>query len=227
MKSRGGLFFRLFKKERSLFIAWEGPGGGGEDLRLNKVKFRRFSFSLRKHPFLLALRRWGSFARNVPSLQANFPLKWSPTEVIPPNIRDPPLMSSFPKQIWVVPWILPKFSVTPAFWVLSYLTDPPFCSSKNQVIPAPPPPPPQAVNNDRFLILRTAPHYLNAWNRLLSTRKVTLWRRSEVRLCPQATNISPNSNGRATQFMWVPHRVKTTDSDCEFPCQLLQEPPGP
>ena len=24
-------------------------------------------FSLRKHPFLLALRRWGRFARNVPS----------------------------------------------------------------------------------------------------------------------------------------------------------------
>ena len=64
MKSRGGLFFRLFKKERSLFIAWEGRG---EDLRLNKVKFRRFPFSLRKHPFLLALRRWGRFARNVPS----------------------------------------------------------------------------------------------------------------------------------------------------------------
>ena len=25
--------------------------------------------------------------------------------------------------------------------------------------------------------------------------------------------------------MWVPHRVKTTESDCEFPCQLLQERP--
>ena len=24
-------------------------------------------YSLRKHPFLLALRRWGRFARNVPS----------------------------------------------------------------------------------------------------------------------------------------------------------------
>ena len=70
MKSRGGLFFRsFFKKERSLFITrgGGGGGGGGEDLRLNKVKFSRFPFSLRKHPFLLALRRWGRFARNVPS----------------------------------------------------------------------------------------------------------------------------------------------------------------
>jgi len=27
-KSRGGLFFRFFKKERSLFIAWGIDGGG-------------------------------------------------------------------------------------------------------------------------------------------------------------------------------------------------------
>ena len=29
MKSRGGLFFRFFKKEWSLFIARGGGGGGG------------------------------------------------------------------------------------------------------------------------------------------------------------------------------------------------------
>ena len=33
------------------------------DLTLETSKY----ISLRKHPFLLALRRWGRFARNVPS----------------------------------------------------------------------------------------------------------------------------------------------------------------
>ena len=41
-----------------------------QPLMLQKIcrqSFRYVTFSLRKYPFLLALRRWGRFARNVPS----------------------------------------------------------------------------------------------------------------------------------------------------------------
>ena len=58
----------------------------------------------------------------------------------------PPPISSFSKQIWVVPPLNPTK-------VFSY---PPFCSPKKQVIPPkilppPPSPNPQAINIDRFL----------------------------------------------------------------------------
>ena len=98
-------------------------GSGGEDLGLNKVQFSRF-------PLWMLLQ--------------------------PPNnvwwlLRFPPSRSSFSKQIWVVPlWILPKFPAIPPFG-FSVMTDPPFCSPKNQVFPpkilrSP------AINNDRSLI---------------------------------------------------------------------------
>ena len=49
-------------------------------------------------------------------------------------------------------WILPKFSVIPAFGLL-VTTDFQFCSPKNQVIPLKSSlPPSQAINNDRSLI---------------------------------------------------------------------------
>ena len=99
-----------------------------EDLGLNKVKFSRS------------------------------PCECYFTEVIPPLItfddfRDPPPMSSFSKQIWVVPPLNPsKVFNDLLFWVLSYDWSP-FCTPKNQVIPQKNPPPP-AINNDRSLRIK-------------------------------------------------------------------------
>ena len=69
-------------------------------------------------------------------------------EVIPPNnfwwLSRSPLMSSFYKQIWVVPPLnSSKVFGDPPFWVLSYDWSP-FCSPKDQVIlPKILPPPPR------------------------------------------------------------------------------------
>ena len=91
------------------------PGeGAAEDLGLNKVKFSRFP--------LLILLKWNATY-----------LKWFPLITFD-DFRDPPPppMSSFSKQILVVPPLNP--SVIPPFG-FSVTTDPLFCSPKNQVIP--------------------------------------------------------------------------------------------
>ena len=94
-----------------------GGGGGAADLGLNKVKFSR------------------SHLWNVTSLT------WSPLITFDDFGDPPPPMSSFSKQIWVVPPLnSSKGFSDPPFWVLSYDWSP-FCSPKNQVIPLNPPPP--------------------------------------------------------------------------------------
>ena len=82
-------------RDRSLFIA--GGGGRGEDLGLNKVKFSRSPLWMLVH--------WSDPPNNV----------WWPS-------RSPhPHMSSFSKEIWVVPPLNPsKVFSDPHFWVLSY-----------------------------------------------------------------------------------------------------------
>ena len=70
----------------------------------------------------------------------------------PPPPPPPATISSFSKQIWVVPYLNPSkvFSDSP-FWVLSYDWCP-FFSPQNQVIPPKILPPlPQAIINDRSL----------------------------------------------------------------------------
>ena len=64
------------------------------------------------------------------------------TEVIPPNniwwlSRSPPPhpMSSFSKQIWVIPPLNPSKVFSGPLFGFSVTNDPPFCSHKNQVIP--------------------------------------------------------------------------------------------
>ena len=67
---------------------------------------------------------------------------------------DPPPMSLFSQQIWVVsPLNPPKVFIDPPFG-FSVTTDLPFSSPKYQVAPpAKNPPLPQAINNDRSLTL--------------------------------------------------------------------------
>ena len=98
MNSKQG--FRLIYsdlRDRSLFIAQAGTVGG--DLVLNKVRFSRSPL-------------WMSFHWSDPP--DNF---WWLSRPPPP----PALMSSFAKQIWVVPPLNPsKVFSDPPFWVLSY-----------------------------------------------------------------------------------------------------------
>ena len=104
-----------------------------------------------KGPIIIYRRgEGGGFGAKQGEIQPIPPLKCYSTEVIPPNNfwwlwrfpPRPPHMSSFSKQIWVVPPLNSSkvFSDLP-FWVLSYDWSP-FCSPKNQVIPLNSPPPP-------------------------------------------------------------------------------------
>ena len=125
-------------RDRSLFITWGGGGAGGFG----------------------AKTRWNLAD---PLFEFYF------TEVIPPNnvwrlSPSPPPMSSFSKQIWVVPpECFQSFQRPPLFGsqqepiklVLSSQLIPPFVLLPIRWSPLkyPAPPPPQAINNDRSLML--------------------------------------------------------------------------
>ena len=68
------------------------------------------------------------------------------------DFRDPPTISSFYKQIWVVPPLNPsKFSAIPPFG-FSVTSDSPFCSPKIKWSPLKfSAPLPKAINNDQSL----------------------------------------------------------------------------
>ena len=77
-------------------------------------------------------------------------------------------MSSFSKQIWVIPPLNPSKDFSdPPFWVLSYYWSPPFVLLKILWFPPqnPPPPTPKAIHNDRSLksgsLEKTTVHSLN------------------------------------------------------------------
>ena len=127
-------------KDRSLFIAW----GGGRDLALNKVKFSRSSLCMLLH--------WSDPPINIWWLS-----------------RSPRPMSSFSKQIWVVPlWILLKFSVIPPFG-FAVTTDPHFCSPKSQVIYSKILRPPLPHPEDKFM---TGPWRLWKMKSLVTIRQI-------------------------------------------------------
>ena len=101
-------------------------------------------------------------------------------------------------------WILPKFSVIPAFGLL-VTTDFQFCSPKNQVIPLKSSlPPSQAINNDRSLIevrLRQPPRLMTLYCRhkamALSGSRHALQDNSP-------TAQQPNNCGFQNNLFWYP-----------------------
>ena len=157
--------------------------GGGEDIGLNKVKFSR------SHPFecyfteVIAPNNFWWFSRPPP-----LPLAF----IFQANLSGPPF------------WILPKFSVIPAFGLL-VTTDFQFCSPKNQVIPLKSSLPlSQAINNDRSLIelrLRQRPRLTTLYCR----RKAMALSGSRHALQDNSpTAQQPNNCGFQNNLFWYP-----------------------
>ena len=110
-------------------------------------------YNLRQGQGFEGLGGWSRWNLADPHFECYF------TEVIPPNnvwwfSRSPHPMSSFSKQIWVVPplpWSFQSFQWSPLLGSQLRLI-PPFVLLKSKWSPQNPPPPlPKAINNDRSL----------------------------------------------------------------------------
>ena len=128
---------------------------------------------------------------------------------------------------WSPLWILPKFSVIPPFWALSYDWSP-LCSPKNQVIPPKILRPPQVINNDRSLnnwlqvirltFLRHRIEHKRALNLSPSFKPVLLFPSS---LTPNSKSPKNNNNkNRTTEIQNFRAQSKHT---CEFSFALSVE----